>query len=750
MRLGVLATRETYVDEDEQEEMIDQGSESAAEQRAPSAAIATGSGTSSSTAAGKPGAAIASWTAGVAPSLRGAKRHDGTGVRSAAVAATSLVPQTLLRRRRELFAPCRAPTSEVTSAMSSAALDEAGIDEAGLVCLFNLKRGHEIVQPADGLAPVTAPSGQIVISIDNTRSIRTFVAWARQHFGRAGRSVLHPVCVDPQPSTVALAMSIQHAPGTRLLVLREGALLDVTVERCAGPEYGNRHTLRPAGSPDSPEARLEVDLNELNHSTQRFGSAGAFEAARRRYLERTLQRGALVEDAITGRFLKIAEQLLNLTMATGGEAVRDEVRAEGGLAEMADADLVWTLGEADLQPGDRVRHRGRLGHIGFRNGDGRRVFLGSATADASKRFYCGCAVGNEVCGGKLRDGSGPSCASCRSFTRENAEVLRSELTDPRLHHVEFDHASASQCKRALCLAYELEKARPISGVHRDEWNGCAFRNGDVVYVEDGFVTHATSKKRVGLAYAYRPLRLSPLLNARTNTIEIEDGHVARRVRGQGGCVIGAEPLVFIDGVATFEVVIKRYSGSGDEGLEVGVTTTKPEDIELATRGYAASVSPSWFSSDSGSLWINGHPLYHHGQWQQTRPTALKAGDVVTVHIKASGHFEIYCNGLFQTCWAAAQVPTDRPLYPVFGLRAPACAIATRLRDAKLDGLPKGRRAITLRGIEGRLGELIDLSKHGRPRYPATFLNVRSLTDIQSLAPLLYAPWAKREQGCKGT
>jgi hypothetical protein len=27
--------------------------------------------------------------------------------------------------------------------------------------------------------------------------------------------------------------------------------------------------------------------------------------------------------------------------------------------------------------------------------------------------------------------------------------------------------------------------------------------------------------------------------------------------------------------------------------------------------------------------------------------------------------------------------------------------------------------------------------------------VRSLTDIQSLAPLLYAPWAKREQGCKG-
>lgn len=689
MRLAVLATRETYVDEDEQEKMIDQESESAERQRASSAAIAAGSGACSSTAAGKAGATVASWTAVDVPSLRGAKRHDGTGVRSAAVAATSLVPQTLLLRRREHFAP----PSDEASATSSGPLDEAG-----LVCLFNLKRGHEIVQPADGVAPITAPSGegvgrtstssprhlevvvrpaprsraesvavgklrgaeradggqtspvatmtfadtwlaadayldpfnevqlevntdrlaltlrathlryacqrgtrlalasstshqeasgtvvhlcertgQMVVSIDNTRSFRTFVAWARQHFGRAGRSVLHPVCVDPQPSTVALAMSIQHAPGTRLLVLRDGALLDVTVERCAGHEFGNRHTLllRPAGSPDSSEARLEVDLNELNHSTQRFGSAGAFDAARRRYLERTLHRGALVEDAITGRFLKIAEQLLNLTMATGGEAVRDEVRAEGGLAGMADADLVWTLGEADLQPGDRVRHRGRLGHIGFRNGDGRRVFLGSATADASIRFYCGCAVGNEVCGGKLRDGSGPSCASCRSFTRENAELLRSELTDPRLHHVEFDHASASQRKRALCLAHELEKASPISGVHRDEWNGCAFRNGDVVYVEDGFVTHATSKKRVGLAYAYRPLRLSPLLNARTNTIEIEDGHVARRVRGQGGCVIGAEPLVFIDGVATFEVVIKRYAADGLEAPFESATLNAP-------------------------------------------------------------------------------------------------------------------------------------------------------------------------------
>ena len=54
-------------------------------------------------------------------------------------------------------------------------------------------------------------------------------------------------------------------------------------------------------------------------------------------------------------------------------------------------------------------------------------------------------------------------------------------------------------------------------------------------------------------------------------------------------------------------------------------------------------------------------------------------------------------------------------------------------------LPGGARTISLRGIEGRPGETIDLSKHGRPRYPGAFTNVRYLSDVRSLFPLLLQP-----------
>ena len=41
---------------------------------------------------------------------------------------------------------------------------------------------------------------------------------------------------------------------------------------------------------------------------------------------------------------------------------------------MADADLTWRRG-ATLRVGDRVRHRGRRGTVGFRNDDGAAVSL---------------------------------------------------------------------------------------------------------------------------------------------------------------------------------------------------------------------------------------------------------------------------------------------------------------------------------------------------------------------------------------
>ena len=65
----------------------------------------------------------------------------------------------------------------------------------------------------------------------------------------------------------------------------------------------------------------------------------------------------------------------------------------------------------------------------------------------------------------------------------------------------------------MLLLHELEKAAPISGVHVEAWNGCAFKEGDVVTVEGGKVRHKRSGKEAALAFAYRPFNLSTLPNA---------------------------------------------------------------------------------------------------------------------------------------------------------------------------------------------------------------------------------------------
>lgn len=102
-------------------------------------------------------------------------------------------------------------------------------------------------------------------------------------------------------------------------------------------------------------------------------------------------------------------------------------------------------------------------------------------------------------------------------------------------------------------------------------------------------------------------------------------------------------------------------------------------------------------------------------------------------------------------WDAAGVDTSLPLYAIVGLRAPAVAVALRVREADLSeaDLPSGTRLVTLRGIEGRSGEIIDLTKHGRPKYPGAFVNGRTVSDVASLFPLLLQPSAGREHGRKG-
>ena len=77
------------------------------------------------------------------------------------------------------------------------------------------------------------------------------------------------------------------------------------------------------------------------------------------------------------------------------------------------------------------------------------------------------------------------------------------------------------------------------------------------------------------------------------------------------------------------------------------------------------------------------------------------------------------------------------------------ALRTREDDLGRTGPLPPLRSITLRGIAGRTGETIDLTKHGRPRYPAAFTNVRAISDIASLYPLLLRPNVGREHGRKG-
>lgn len=94
-------------------------------------------------------------------------------------------------------------------------------------------------------------------------------------------------------------------------------------------------------------------------------------------------------------------------------------------------------------------------------------------------------------------------------------------------------------------------------------------------------------------------------------------------------------------------------------------------------------------------------------------------------MRASGALEIHCNGESQVVWHAAQIPVgQKPLYAIVGMRAPAVAFSLRQEDPELSHIPSGPRTITLHGIEGREDEMIDLSKHGHPKYPAAFKNVR--------------------------
>ena len=432
--------------------------------------------------------------------------------------------------------------------------------------------------------------------------------------------------------------------------------------------------------------------------------------------------------------------------------------------------MVWKA-TTDLHTGDRVRLANPLyspedgvtypkytmGTIGFFNSDKAPMMI--TNTRKNPKLMCERVVNGKKCGGL--DGKSYPCNSCRIFYQDVKERLfddpaqRSPFSYPVFLDYN-DNASGSddqKRKNKFLLAHELEKATPMSGVHVDEWNGCAFNDGDVIAIEDGLVKNKKTGKTTPLAFGYEPLKLSTLPNARTaSTVEISKPNQASRFGGQGGCAMSEEPLVSVDGEFTYEIIIKKYKGHESEGLECGVCDIPPEKVDLSY-DYAASTRGCYISDDAGSLACNGRLMYTSEDdmvWKDTQPSNLKNGDVITVTVKANGALEIHYNGKWQVRWDKAQIDVTKPLYAVVGMRAPCVSVALRKKahDLTKIKLPNAR-AITLKGVEGKAGEVIDLTKCGRPRFPAALQNVRAISDIHSLYPLIVKPWPARAQGRKG-
>ena len=117
--------------------------------------------------------------------------------------------------------------------------------------------------------------------------------------------------VDPRPYNTIPAPVYRYQPGTKLLMYKAAtseqpaAWVDGTVERFLGLATGNRHRLSGGLCGD-------IDLNCFNHTTthRHCPSAQAFNTTCGAYLANILTDNATVQDAITGKRLKVADQLV--------------------------------------------------------------------------------------------------------------------------------------------------------------------------------------------------------------------------------------------------------------------------------------------------------------------------------------------------------------------------------------------------------------------------------------------------------
>lgn len=152
--------------------------------------------------------------------------------------------------------------------------------------------------------------------------------------------------VDPRPDTVTRTARPAYSTGDHLMVHVRGGCRDCIVLEWLGgqPESvhrGGRHRVRfhpldaDSKHADQPETEDEVrDLNDYNHSVQRFPSAGEYEVARANYCNAIVQVEDKVEDAITGNELRIEDQLICVKTQNIGETVKRSDEAWNNITDV--------------------------------------------------------------------------------------------------------------------------------------------------------------------------------------------------------------------------------------------------------------------------------------------------------------------------------------------------------------------------------------------------------------------------------
>lgn len=200
------------------------------------------------------------------------------------------------------------------------------------------------------------------------------------------------VVLDGKKVKGRIAKALGYSGGERLLVLDSASkLIDATV--CGEPlNAGSLYRLEGGGS------TVQLDLNEYNHCMQTLPSAKAYVDAREAYLESIVSSLSKVEDAITGNWLSIDDQLVYITVETettpkmGKQADGDGSGGWASIASMADLAELLVAPSPDRKHGTHVA-QGVLVRAG--PGTGKTVSLQQLTRLLALKLKRGTAAGSE-------------------------------------------------------------------------------------------------------------------------------------------------------------------------------------------------------------------------------------------------------------------------------------------------------------------------------------------------------------------